>query len=150
MDCRLAMSIAISAASSAPWPLRCAIMMMCLLLLQRRRHPVQNSHRTLDIDVRRQCLYQLHHRRRSLDTFLFSCVPHLELCNLLRIPQQYLYPWLDWQVLRWTTRMDQSKRHLRSCYVTVAITGINAAVVHQDLHFWRALCRQQCSPPTTR
>ena len=56
--------------------------MMCLLLLQSRRHQVQNhSHRTLDIDVRRQCLYQLHHRRRSLDTFLFSCVPHAELCK---------------------------------------------------------------------
>jgi hypothetical protein len=60
--------------------------MMYLLLLQRRRHQVQNhSRRTLDIDVRRQCLYQLHHRRRSLDTFLFSCVPHLELCNHSRL-----------------------------------------------------------------
>ena len=84
--------------------------MMCLLLLQRRRHQVQNhSHRTLDIVVRRQWLYQLHHRRRSLDTFLFSCVPHVELCNLRRIPQRHLYPWLDWQVRRWTTQMDQSK-----------------------------------------
>jgi hypothetical protein len=88
----------------------CAIMMMCLVLLQRRRHQVQNhSHRTLDIDVRRQCLYQLHHRRRSLGTFLFSCVPHVELCNLRRIPQRHLYPWLDWQVRqRWTTQMEQS------------------------------------------
>lgn len=102
-------------------------MMMCLLLLQRRRHQVQNhSPRTLDIDVRRQCLYQLHHRRRSLDTFLFSCVPHMELCKLRRIPQRYLYPWLD----RWISL----RRHLRSCYVTVAITAINAAVAHQDLH----------------
>jgi hypothetical protein len=110
MNFRLAMSIAISPASSAPWLLRCAIMMMCLLLLQRRRHQVQNhSHRTLDIDVRRQSLYQLHHRRRSLDTFLFSCVPHVGSCNLRRIRQRYLYPWLDRQVRRWITHMDQSK-----------------------------------------
>ena len=54
---------------------------MCLVLLQsRRHHQVQNqSHRTLDIEFHRQCLYQLHHRRRSLGTFLFSCAPHVEL-----------------------------------------------------------------------
>lgn len=52
---------------------------MCLVLLQsRRHHQVQNqSHRTLDIEFHRQCLYQLHHRR--LGTFLFSCAPLVEL-----------------------------------------------------------------------
>ena len=34
----------------------------------------------------------------------------IELFNLRRIPQRYLYPWLGWQVRRrWITQTDQSK-----------------------------------------
>ena len=44
-------------------------------------------------------------------------------------------------ILGWTGRCGvrprrwiSLRRHLRSCYVTIAITEINAAVAHQDLH----------------
>ena len=69
---------------------RWAIMMMCSALLEsRRHHQVQNqSHRTLDIEFHRQCLYQPHHRRCSLGTFLFSCAPRVQLYDPWRIPQR--------------------------------------------------------------
>lgn len=77
--------------------LRCAIMMMCLVLLQSCRHQAQNqSHRTVDIEFRRQCLYQLPPRRRSLGTFLFSYLPPVEFCTLRRSPQRHQYVWLEY------------------------------------------------------
>jgi len=61
---------------------------MCLVLFHGRRHQVRNhGRRTLDIDVHRPYLYQLHHHHCSLDKF--SCVPHVDANNPL--PESLIY-----------------------------------------------------------